>query len=113
MRQTIELAKESVHNGQSPYGALIVDPSTQSILVEGKNHASQNPIWHGEMDAINRLAEYLENNGGKSVYQVAPNLELYTSAEPCPMCMSTIEWSGFGRVYYGTSIPYLMREHHN
>ena len=84
------------------YGALIVDPRNRTILSEGLNHASQNPLWHGEMDAINKLSLNV-----KSVYEVAPHLELYTSAEPCPMCMSAILWSGFGRVYYGTSITYL------
>jgi tRNA(Arg) A34 adenosine deaminase TadA len=58
------------------------------------------------MDAINVLSAKVKN-----VYDVAPNLELYTSAEPCPMCMSAILWSGFGRVYYGTSIAHLEEQH--
>ena len=53
---------------------------------------------HGEMDAINRLSDLLNASGGASVYKVAPTLELYTSAEPCPMCAAAISWSLFGRV---------------
>ena len=87
------------------YGALIVDPRNRTIVSEGKNHASQNPLFHGEIDAINTLASKVKN-----LYDIAPYLELYTSAEPCPMCMSAILWSGFKRVYFGTSISYLEKE---
>ena len=48
-----------------------------------------------------------------SVYAIAKNLELYTTAESCSMCMSAIAWSGFGRVIYGTSIPYIESQGQN
>jgi tRNA(Arg) A34 adenosine deaminase TadA len=41
------------------------------------------------------------------VYDIAPSLVLITTAEPCPMCAGSIEWSGFATVYYGTSIPFI------
>ena len=106
MRVCVELAKESEKNGDAPYGAVIVDPDKNEIIVKGNNHASINPIWHGEMDALNKLSETIDKDG-ISVYQIAPKLELYTSAEPCSMCMSALAWSGIGRVYYGTSIPFI------
>lgn len=105
MRRCIQLAEEAQAAGGSPYGALIADPTRGIIVVEGSNHAAHNPIWHGEMAAINNLSQVLPPN--KSVYSVASGLELYTTAEPCSMCMSAISWSGFGRVIYGTSIPYI------
>lgn len=104
MRRCIQLAREAEAKGGGPYGALIVDPALGAIVAEGRNHAGQNPIWHGEMAAITNLSMVLQN---RSVYEAAPRLELYTSAEPCPMCMSAITWSGFGRVVYGTSIPFI------
>ena len=105
----MQLAEEAVKSGGAPYGAVIVDPGKGEIVVKGNNHASINPIWHGEMDALNKLAEIVGKDG-ESVYEVAPKLELYTSAEPCSMCMSALAWSGIGRVYYGTSIPFIANQ---
>ena len=82
------------------------DPKDGTIVAEGRNDAGVDPIWHGEMAAIKNLSDIV-NATGKTVYAVAPTLALYTTAEPCPMCMSAITWSGFGRVVYGTSIPYI------
>ena len=104
MRRCIVLANQAEAAGGFPYGALIADPKVGEILAEGKNDASLNPTLHGEIVAINNLTEQL---GGVPVYNVAGNLELYTTAEPCPMCMGAIAWSGFGRVIYGTTIPFI------
>merc|ERR1711934_184337 len=106
MRHAVVLAKEAVGAGGSPYGALIVDPARNEVIATGRNHAAHNPIWHGEMAAIANLSSLIK----PSVYNVAPTLELYTTAEPCPMCMSAIVWSGFGRVIYGTSIPFIVSQ---
>eukprot|EP00756_Hemistasia_phaeocysticola_P055652 Hpha_TRINITY_DN31614_c0_g1::TRINITY_DN31614_c0_g1_i1::g.29153::m.29153 len=104
MRIAIDLARAAVRAGGGPYGALIADPTLNKVVALGMNHADHNPIWHGEMAAITNLSSALSSH---SVYSVAPCLELYTTAEPCPMCMSAIAWSGFGRVVYGTSIPFI------
>ena len=103
MRRAIELAQDAVRAGGSPYGTVIADPRIARIVAEGRNNASVDPIWHGEMSAITNLSDIRGD-----VYAIAGDLELYTTAEPCPMCMSTIVWSGFAAVYYGTSIPYLI-----
>eukprot|EP00929_Paragymnodinium_shiwhaense_P071000 TRINITY_DN36072_c0_g1_i2.p1 TRINITY_DN36072_c0_g1~~TRINITY_DN36072_c0_g1_i2.p1 ORF type:complete len:207 (-),score=10.33 TRINITY_DN36072_c0_g1_i2:333-884(-) len=104
MRRCVQLARDAEAAGGGPYGAVIVDPASGRVL-EGRNHASRDPIWHGEMAAIQNLSQHLLP--GQSVYEVAPNLELYTSAEPCPMCSSALAFSRFGRVVYGTSIPFI------
>ena len=106
------LAHNAVKKGGEPYGAVIVDPEKNKIIARGKNRASSNPIWHGEMDALNNLEKTLKKKG-LSVYKIAPKLELYTSAEPCPMCMSAFAWAGIGRVYYGSSIPFLVSQGRN
>ena len=77
------------------------------IVAEGANAASLNPIWHGEMMAITNLSQ---RSPGVSVYELAPKLDLYTSAEPCPMCAGAIAWSGFRSVVYGTSIQYITQQ---
>ena len=102
MRRAIVLAREAEAAGGEPYGALIAN-SRSTIVAEGRNHASRDPLWHGETSAIANLSRLINT----SVYDIAGNLTLYTTAEPCPMCMGAILWSGFSTVVYGTSIPYI------
>ena len=51
MRRAIRLALDAQTKGSDPYGALIADPVAGRVVAEGRNHASHNPIWHGEMAA--------------------------------------------------------------
>jgi tRNA(Arg) A34 adenosine deaminase TadA len=97
MRRAIALAKQVP---RLPFGAVIVQRATGDIVAEGFNRSSESPTFHGEIDAINRCAE-----SHPSIDWTG--LDLYTTAEPCPMCQSAIEWAGIATVYYGTSIPYL------
>lgn len=99
MRKAIELALRAP---QFPFGAVIVRRETGDIVAEGFNQSALNPTFHGEMVAINRCAELHRPNDWSG-------FDLYTTAEPCPMCQSAIEWAGIARVYYGTSIPYLQK----
>jgi tRNA(Arg) A34 adenosine deaminase TadA len=99
MRQAIELASKVP---DVPFGAVIVDRSSGEIVAEGRNKSSVNPTWHGEIDAINQLAESRADFDGSQ-------LVLYTTAEPCPMCQGAILWSSIGTVVYGTSIRFLQR----
>ena len=100
MRQAIELASNVP---DVPFGAVIVDRRSGQIVAEGWNKSSANPTWHGESDAINRLAESLADFDGSQ-------LVLYTTAEPCPMCQGAILWSGIGMVVFGTSIRFLQSQ---
>lgn len=97
MRRAITLAKQIP---QLPFGAVIVQRATGEIVAEGFNRSSESPTFHGEIDAINRCA---------ALHRAIDwsELDLYTTAEPCPMCQGAIEWAGIATVYYGTSIPYL------
>ncbi len=83
-----------------PFGAVLVRRATGTIVAEGFNRSSESPTFHGEIDAINRCAVAHPSIDWRE-------LDLYTTAEPCPMCQSAIEWAGIATVYYGTSIPYL------
>jgi len=87
---------------QYPFGAVIVQQTTGEVLAQGFNRSSHNPTLHGEIDAINRCA---------AAYACIDwtLLDLYTTAEPCPMCQSAIEWAGFATVFFGTSIPFLQQ----
>lgn len=100
MRRAIEMGKKAP---RFPFGAVIVDARTGEILAEGYNHTADSPTFHGEVDVINRLAASPKRPGDWS------SLVLYTTAEPCPMCQSAIEWSGIGTIVYDTSIPFLQQ----
>ena len=96
MREAIALAAEA----DMPFGAVIVKDA--KILARGRNSSKQlqDPTAHGEMVAIhNCLAEY-----GPEALRGAT---IYTSGEPCPMCMGAILWCRIVRVVYGASIPEL------
>ncbi|MDT7044114.1 nucleoside deaminase [Candidatus Nitronereus thalassa] len=99
MRLAISMARNVP---QYPFGAVIVRRPTGEVLAQGYNRSSLNPTFHGEIDVINRCAA-----------DHAPldwtELDLYTTAEPCPMCQSAIEWAGIATVYFGTSIPFLQQ----
>ncbi len=99
MRLAIAMAQKVP---QFPFGAVIVRRTTGEILAQGFNRSSHNPTFHGEMDVINRCA------AAHSPIDWT-ELDLYTTAEPCPMCQSAIEWAGISTVYFGTSIPFLQR----
>lgn len=100
MRRAIAAAG---HAPELPFGTVIVDDRTQAVLAEGWNRSSINPTWHGEIDAINRLAELHPGIDGRG-------LILYTTAEPCPMCQGAILWAGIGMVVFGTSIRFLQAQ---
>jgi tRNA(Arg) A34 adenosine deaminase TadA len=83
-----------------PFGAVIVHRDSGHVLARGHNRTAVSPTFHGEIDAINRLA------AKQPRIDWAP-LVLYTTAEPCPMCQSAVSWAGIGVVVYGSSIPFL------
>lgn len=99
MRRAIELALQVP---DLPFGAVIVNRNSGEIVAEGFNQSAMNPVFHGEIVAINQCAQ---------THRLADwqEFDLYTTAEPCPMCQGAIVWAGIGNVYYGTSIPYLQQ----
>ncbi|UWZ82946.1 nucleoside deaminase [Occallatibacter riparius] len=99
MRQAIAAARL---NPSAPFGAVIARLSDGEILAEGVNSSGRNPILHGEIAAMNN---YVRRHGNREWQTTI----LYTTAEPCPMCMSAIVWAGIGGVVFGTSIEGLKR----
>ena len=98
MRRAIAL---TAHVPDRPFAAAIVDRDTGEVVAEGWNKSEENPTWHGEIDAINRLVASANRIDGS-------RLVLYTTAEPCPMCQGAILWAGIGAVVFGTSIRFLL-----
>jgi tRNA(adenine34) deaminase len=94
MRRAVEIA---MRHPEGPYGAIIVDTRSNSVVAEGYNEAS-NPVLHDVVSALIACPpEALE--GGR--------LTVYSTAEPCPMCASAIVWSGISRLVFGTSAATL------
>jgi tRNA(adenine34) deaminase len=80
-----------------PFGAVIVRADDRKVMANGVNNSVSNPTFHGEIVAVN---DYVARHGNQGWEE----LILYTTAEPCPMCMSALVWARVGGVVYGTSI---------
>ena len=94
MREAIKVAAA---NPAYPFGAVITNGRTGQLMASGVNASRSNPTFHGEMVCINN---YVQQHGNKSW----GDLVLYTTGEPCSMCMSALTWSGIGGEVYGSSI---------
>jgi tRNA(Arg) A34 adenosine deaminase TadA len=97
MRLAIAAARR---NPSFPFGAVIVQAADRQIMATGVNNGSVNPTLHGEIVAINDYVSRYGNEGWGKVI-------IYTTGEPCPMCMSALAWARIGGVVYGTSIETL------
>ena len=91
---------EGIDDERPPFVASIVNKDSGEVMCHGHNHGGDNPIYHGEMDALIKCGEkYPGMDWSKAT--------IYTTGEPCPMCMGAIIWSGIPRVVYATSIKTL------
>lgn len=94
MRQAVELACRSVEQGGGPFGAVIVRDG--EVVATGSNKVvpACDPTAHAEVTAIRAAAQAL------GTYDLS-GCEIYTSCEPCPMCLGAIYWARIDRMYYG------------
>ena len=98
MRRAISLASQNVREGLGgPFGSVVVKDG--EIIGEGTNRVatSCDPTAHAEMLAIRAASAKLKN------FDLS-GCELYTSCEPCPMCLSAIYWARIERMFYGNTI---------
>lgn len=99
MNKYMEIAKNAAENGINaneggPFGAVITDKDG-NIIATGNNQVLKNndPTAHAEVTAIRNACKKL------NTYDLS-NYILYTSCEPCPMCLSAIIWSNIKEIYY-------------
>ena len=96
MKKAIELSIESVNSGGGPFGCVIV--KNEKIISEGSNKvtSSNDPTAHGEIVAIREACKKINNFS-------LSGFELYSSCEPCPMCLSAIYWARIDKVYFANT----------
>ena len=96
MKRSIELSIQNIKDNGGPFGCVIVKEN--KIIAEGVNRVTFNndPTAHAEIIAIRNACEKLNTFN-------LEECELYTSCEPCPMCLSAIYWSHINKIYYGNS----------
>ena len=97
MQEAIDLSINNVKsNNGGPFGAVVVKDG--KIIARGYNQvtASNDPTAHAEVVAIREACKVL------GTFQLT-NCEIYTSCEPCPMCLGAIYWARPSRVYYANT----------
>ena len=96
MRKAIELSIENVANGGGPFGAVIAKDG--EIIATGVNRVTSqcDPTAHAEVSAIRAAASKL------GTFNLS-GCEIYTSCEPCPMCLGAIYWARLDKMYYANN----------
>lgn len=96
MREAIRLASANVENGGGPFGAVIARGG--EIIATGVNRVTANcdPTAHAEVSAIRAAAQEL------GTFNLS-GCEIYSSCEPCPMCLGAIYWARLDRLFYGNT----------
>ena len=97
MREAIKLSAESVRSGGGPFGAVIV--RNGEIIARGENRVTvcNDPTAHAEVSAIREAAARM------GTYDLS-GCEIYSSCEPCPMCLGAIYWARLDRLYYAGTL---------
>jgi guanine deaminase len=96
MRKAIALSIENIKNGGGPFGAVITKDG--KIISTGVNRVTSNndPTAHAEVTAIRKASKKL------GTHDLA-GCQIYTSCEPCPMCLGAVYWAHLDRMYYGNT----------
>ena len=96
MRQAIALAVENIKNGGGPFGAVIVKDG--EVIATGGNRVTANndPTAHAEVTAIRAACTKL------GTFDLS-GCSIYSSCEPCPMCLGAIYWAHIDKIYYGAN----------
>lgn len=96
MMMAFDLAEKNVDAGGGPFGAVIVKGG--EVIATGVNTVtlSNDPTAHAEVNAIRNACRDMAS------FKL-DGCVIYTSCEPCPMCLSALYWTGISRIYYGNT----------
>lgn len=94
MRRAIAVSENSVRNGGGPFGAVIASKDGE-IIAEASNSVTidHDPTAHAEVNCIRKATAKL------GIFDLA-GYDIYTSCEPCPMCLGAIYWAHLDKIYY-------------
>lgn len=97
MRQAVELSREKMRAGfGGPFGAVITRNGEVIAVGYNKVTSANDPTAHAEVTAIREACKALDN------FDLS-GCEIYTSCEPCPMCLSAIYWARLDKIYYANT----------
>lgn len=96
MQKAIELSIESVKSGGGPFGAVVAKGDEIIAMASNSVTITNDPTAHAEVNAIREAC-------GKIGDFSLKGCELYSSCEPCPMCLGAAYWAGVEVIYYGNS----------
>lgn len=98
MKIAIDEARFGInHNHGGPFGAVVV--KNGKVIGKGHNRvvANNDPSCHGEIDAIRNACKNINS------FDLS-GADIYTTGEPCPMCLCSILWANINKIYYGCTI---------
>ena len=98
MKAAIEIADKN----QTPFGAALAMGDEIFVTAANQTKERHDPTAHAEIMAIRKLGEHLKKTN-------LSGFTLYTTCEPCPMCMSAALWARIETVYYGCTIPLISK----
>ena len=96
MRKAIQLANESVERGGGPFGAVIVKDGEEIAGSSNSVTIDNDPTAHAEVNTIRQACRKL------GTFDLS-GATIYTSCEPCPMCLGAIYWARISRIFYGNT----------
>ncbi len=96
MNMAIEASLESLENGGGPFGAVIVKGDEVLAVASNSVTLNNDPTAHAEVEAIRQACSKV---GSFSL----SGCDIYSSCEPCPMCLSAIYWAGINRIFYANT----------
>lgn len=96
MRKAIALSVDNIKKGGGPFGAVIVKDGKMVATGVNRVTANTDPTAHAEVNAIRKASKKL------GTFDLA-GCEIYTSCEPCPMCLGAVYWAHLDKMYYGNT----------
>lgn len=92
LNEILPYTEKEVARGNHVFGGAIIDIETLKTVVVGSNNRMENPLFHGEIDTLNRFFRLTERPNTKDLIFLATH-------DPCPMCAASIAWAGFRELW--------------